>query len=73
MEKVGKQPAVTTTIYFFTVGINKLLQWSSGKLPVMEELGVSNYYVDSGIYQISDNAKKKKKSKMLILHIFFYT
>lgn len=72
MEKVGKQPAVTTTIYFFTVGINKLLQWSSGKLPVMEELGVSNYYVDSGIYQISDNAKKKK-SKMLILHIFFYT
>lgn len=38
----------------------------------MEELGVSNYYVDSGIYQISDNAKKKK-SKMLILHIFFYT
>lgn len=40
----------------------------------MEELGVSNYYVDSGIYQISDNAKKKKKkSKMLILHIFFYT
>lgn len=29
----------------------------------MEELGVSNYYVDSGIYQISDNAKKKKKAK----------
>lgn len=25
----------------------------------MEELGVSNYYVDSGIYQISDNANKK--------------
>lgn len=33
----------------------------------MQELPLSNCYVDSGVYQISDNAEK---SEMLILHIF---
>lgn len=33
----------------------------------MQELALSNCYVDSGVYQISDNAEK---SKMLILHMF---
>lgn len=38
----------------------------------MEELGVSNYYVDSGIYQISDNGKKKKKQNANITYFFLY-